>query len=145
MTIEISMEILEILGGNRVAFEEKCMLIKFWWTISTQQLKLSNLPARLCAFWPKWRELWKISRKTWDFLIEISRKLTFSQILTKYFWIFLGFLTSLWKYIPLEDNTRFLQPFSRFWAERSSATEHHTYFNSYSFLPFIFDPQYFSW
>ena len=97
------MKILEIVWENRMEFIEKCMLIMIWWLISIEQLKLSNLPAKFCAFGPKWREFWKFSRKFWDFLIQISMEnWLFSQFFTKYFLDFLLRSESiyLWKITP---------------------------------------------
>ena len=98
------MKILEIFSSeNRLEFIEKCNIIKIWWMISTEQVKLSKVPAKSCAFWPKWRELWKISRKFKDYLIKISMEYwLFSQFFTKYFLDF--WLRSesiyLWKIMP---------------------------------------------
>ena len=68
-----------------------------------KMFKLSNLPAKPCAFGPKRREFWKFSRKFRDFLIKISMEnWLFSQFFTKYFLDF--WLRSesidLWKITP---------------------------------------------
>ena len=80
--------------------------------ISIGQVKLSNLPAKLSAFGPKTKRILKIFKKTLRFLDQnLYWKLIFFRILYE---IFLEVLTPLKKYIPLEDNTRFLQQFFRF-------------------------------
>ena len=54
----------------------------------------------------KWRELWKLLRKFWHFVIKLYGKLTFLNFC---FSFFLGFLPLLRKNISLEDKTSFLQ------------------------------------
>ena len=66
------MKILEFCGENRLEIVEKCKIIKIWGMISIGQVKVSNRPAKLCAFGPKEKRFWKISRKFWDFFIKIS-------------------------------------------------------------------------
>ena len=106
------MKIHEIFWENRLKFEEQYKIIKNWGMISIGQVKLSNFPAKFCAFGPKMKKILKKFKKMFRFLIKISmEKWLFSQFFN---YIFLGFLPPLRKYIPLEDNTRFLQQFFRF-------------------------------
>ena len=80
--------------------------------ISIEQAKLSNLPAKLCVFGPKMKIFLKIFMKILRFFDQnLYGKFTFFTI---FYLIFLGFLTPLRKYIPLEDTTRFLQQFFLF-------------------------------
>ena len=106
------MKIVEIFGENRLEFIEKCKSIEIWWMISIGQVNPSNLPSKLCAFRPKMKRFSKIFKKILRFFDQNPYgKLTYFTILDI---IFLGFLTPLRKYRPLEDNTRFLQQFFRF-------------------------------
>ena len=80
--------------------------------ISIAQVKLSNLPAKLCAFGPKMKSFLKIFKIILSFFDQnLYGKLTFFTI---FYLISLGFLAPLRKYRPLDDNTRFLQQFFRF-------------------------------
>ena len=73
----------------------------FHWTAKIK------LPAcKILTVWTKNEE--KILR---FFNQNLYGKLTCFTILS---WIYIGALTPLWKYIPLEDNARFLQQFSDF-------------------------------
>ena len=71
--------------------------------ISIGQVKLSYLPAKLCAFGPKMKRMLKILKKILRFFDQnLYGKLTFSQFFTKYFLDF--WLRSesidLWKITP---------------------------------------------
>ena len=67
------------------------------------QRKLRNLCGKFCAFRPKLKKILRF------FDQNLSQKLTLNFLL-----IFLGVLPLLRKYMPLEDNTGFLQQFFRF-------------------------------
>ena len=109
------MKTLEIFGENLLKFIEKSKLIEIWWMISIGQVKLSNLPAKPCAFGQKMQIILKIFKKSLRFFWSVAlSKIAFFTIFS---FIFLAFLTSLRKYRPLEDNTRFLQQFFRFRGE----------------------------
>ena len=97
------MKILEIFGENRQEFIEKCKIIEIWWMSSIGPVKLSNLPAKLCELGPKMKRILKNFKKILRFFDQnLYGKLTFSQILTKYFLDF--WLRSesidLWKITP---------------------------------------------
>ena len=106
------MKILEIFEENRLEFIETSKITEIWWMISIGHLNVSNLHAKPCAFGPKMKRNLKNFKKILRFFDQnLYGKLTFFTI---FYWIFLGFLTPLRKYRPLEDSTRFLQQFFRF-------------------------------
>ena len=53
------MKILEIFGENRLQFVGKCKIINMWRMNSIEKVKVSNVPAKLCAFGPKPKKIWK--------------------------------------------------------------------------------------
>ena len=75
-------------------------------------VKLNNRHANLCAFGPKMKKILKNCKKILRFFDQnLYGKLSFSRFLLNIYWIF-GSAPKV--YIHLEDNTRFLQQFSRF-------------------------------
>ena len=68
------MKILETFGENRLEFEGKSKLIKIWWIISIEQLKIGNIPAESCASGQKMKKVLKIFKKILRFLIQISKE-----------------------------------------------------------------------
>ena len=77
----------------------KCQLVKSWWMISMEQIKLSYLRARFCAFGPK-------TKKVLRFFDQNLWKFDFFTFLTKYFldfWL-LSKSIYLWKITPDFSN-----------------------------------------
>ena len=65
--------------------------------------KAKHASSKICAFGPKWRNIWNIAGNLWDFLIKISMEnWLFSQFSTKYFFDFcqLSEIIYLWKLRP---------------------------------------------
>ena len=62
------MKILQIIGENRMEFVEKCNIVKICGMISIGQVKVSNTPAKPCAFGPKVKKILKDFKKTLRFL-----------------------------------------------------------------------------
>ena len=105
MKIGNGMKILQNLGEDRLEFVEKFNIIKIWRIIPIEQRILRKLRAMFCAIGPKMKKIFKFFKQNlWK--IEIVHNL--------FYYIFLGFLHPLRRYIPLEDNTSFLQQFFRF-------------------------------
>ena len=100
------MKILETFGENRPKFVKKWK-INIWRMISIGQGKLRKLCAKYCAFGPKMKKILKNEENFEIFDQNLYGNWHFSHFLTKYF---LDSDSSL-KYIPLEDNTRFLQQY----------------------------------
>ena len=81
MTIENDMKIHEIFGENRLKFVEKCKIIKNSGMSSIGQVKLSKLPAKICAFGPQMKEVLKKFKKILRFFDQnLYGKLTFCTI-----------------------------------------------------------------
>ena len=97
------MKILEIFGENRLEFVEKCKIIMILGIISIGHSKLSNVPAKLCAFGPEMKKTLKSFKKILRFFDQnLYGKWFFSQFSTKYFFAFCLLSESiyLWKITP---------------------------------------------
>ena len=91
---------LTFFWENRLEFIERSKIIEIWWIILLGQVKISNLPAKPCAFGPKVKRILKNFKKI---LIKISMEnWLFSQFFTKYFldfWLHSETI-DLWKITP---------------------------------------------
>ena len=106
------MKILEILWENRLDFIDKKQDHRDLMNDFDLARKIKQNNCKTFRVWTKNIENFEIFKKILRFFDQnLYGKLSFFTI---FYLIFLGFLTSLRKYRPLEDNTRFLQPFFRF-------------------------------
>ena len=93
------MKIFEFCGENRLEFVEKWKIIKILGMISIGQVKVSNLPAKLCAFGPKEKKILKTFNKILRFFYQnLYGKLTFFHNSLKH--IYWSSASSLKVYTP---------------------------------------------
>ena len=79
--LKMAWKFLTFFGENRLEFREKSKFIEIWWMISIAQVKISNLPAKLCPFGPKMKRILKIFKKILRFFDRnLNGKLTFFTI-----------------------------------------------------------------
>ena len=92
-----------MFGENRLAFGEKCKIIKIWGMITIGQVQVLNRPAKTCAFRQKVKKTLKNFKKILRFFDQnLAGKLNFFTFFTKYFFDFwlLSQSIYLWKIKP---------------------------------------------
>ena len=111
-TFGLVKKILANLAVNRMHFVEKFNKGSISWIFSIRQGKGRIYLQNFARLEEKSRHFWKFLRKFWDLLITSLWKIDFFIIFDQ---MFLGFLLLLKnRYIPMEDNTSFLQQFFGF-------------------------------
>ena len=105
------MKILGICWENGLEFVEECNILRISGMISIRQVMIS-IYLQSFARWDQNEENFEKFKKILRFFDQnLDGKLRFFTI---FYYLLLGFLSPLRKFIPLGDHTRFLQKFLRF-------------------------------